>query len=476
MSAFDKLLEKISVEEYRKFIAHYAVRDPDFKTAFEIYFSDKDENPEVEQKYVKLVRRTISKYSDRGYVDYRSSFGLSGEINALLRSGVDLVSKSNFRDGFIIARVTLKELMNAMTCCDDSAGCIGGSLSNTIEIIETVATAGNAAPALKEEIFMFLEKELSERVYFEYGDFGYDLFNIYREIAVNLGKEDAFLVFVERQASRLPADSYSNYEKEFLIKQKIEFFHETHHPEKANLLTAAHLDIVELRMAEVDRALSQNNLEQAKRLIREGIRIAKNKQHPGTVAQWEKELWRVAELENDVATIRHYAKYFAFDCGFSKEAYNKWKTTYLPIEWRGVIDGYIREKTDEIARKKSGAARFWSVDSALLMALAPVCIEEQYWDRLMDMVKKANQLDSTLNYHKYLKANYADKLLEIYLPAFEKAGGLAGNRKDYAELVVKMKEVLQDIPEGEEAIRAVARKLRERYPRRPAMLDELKKL
>lgn len=39
-----------------------------------------------------------------------------------------------------------------------------------------------------------------------------------------------------------------------------------------------------------------------------------------------------------------------------------------------------------------------------------------------------------------------------------------------------MKEVLKDIPEGEEKIRTVAQTLRERYARRPALLDELKKL
>lgn len=110
------------------------------------------------------------------------------------------------------------------------------------------------------------------------------------------------------------------------------------------------------------------------------------------------------------------------------------------------------------------------------MVLAPVYIEEQYWDRLMELVKKENDLDSTLNYHVYLKPHYPGELLEIYLPAFEKEGDRAGNRKEYASLVVKMKRVLKDIPEGAEKIRAVAQTLKERYSRRPAMLDELDKL
>lgn len=475
MSTFDKLLKKVSLQEYRAFVSHYATNDPDFRAAFEIYFSEKDENPDLTKKYTKLTRRIISKYSDRGFVDYRSSFALSQEIDNLLQSGVAMANNRNFIDAFLIAKITLKEMIGVITCCDDSAGCIGGSVTGSIELINTIADADNAAPALKEEIYMFLENELHDRIYFDYGDFGYDLFCTYQDLAANLGKGESFLAFVDKQIKQLKADSYSNYEREFLIKQKIRFFQKTNEPEKARQLIDQHLDIVELRKEEVDRALSQNNVEQAKMLIREGIRIAENKDHWGTVAQWEKELLLVAELEKDVSTIRYYAKKFAFDRGFSKEAYNKWKSTYKADEWRQIIEQLIREKTDKITINAE-ATGFRSCNTMLLMALAPVYIEEQYWDRLMVLVKKEKDLDSTLTYHKYLKKHYSTELLEIYLPAFEKEGDRAGNRKKYATLVAKMKKVLKDIPDGEEKIRAVAQKLRERYSRRPAMLDELDKL
>lgn len=358
MSNFDKLLQKISIDEYRAFIRHYATHDPDFRTAFEIHFAAKDENADVTGKYTKLIRRIISQYSDRGFVDYRSSFALSQEIDNLLRASHDMVHKSNFRDGFIIARVTLREMIKVITCCDDSAGCIGGSVGGAIQLIDTISSADHAAPALREEIFSFLENELHDRVYFDYGDFGYGLFSIYRSLAANLGKEESFLAFIQKQISQIPSDAYSDYEKEFLIKQKIKFFGETKQLEKARQLMDQHLDIVELRKEEVDRVLGENDVEQAKTLIREGIRIAERKDHPGTVAQWEKELWRVAELENDVSTIRHYAKHFAFDRGFSKEAYDKWKSTYPADEWELVIEQYIQEKTTEITSKKSEIARF----------------------------------------------------------------------------------------------------------------------
>lgn len=245
---------------------------------------------------------------------------------------------------------------------------------------------------------------------------------------------------------------------------------------RAQELTMEHMDIVDLRKSEVERAVSRGLFEQAKVLLKEGIRIAERKQHPGTVSQWERELWRVAELENDVPTIRHYAKHFAFGRGFTKEAYDKWKATYPPAEWEEVIEKYIREKSEELSRKKAGAPRFWDYHLALLIALAPVHVEEQHWERLMELVQNANNLNSTLTYHKYLKANYASELLDIYVTGFEKAAEQASNRKDYSALVAIMKEVLKDIPEGEEKIRTVAQTLRKRYARRPALLDELKKL
>ncbi|MGF1637663.1 MAG: hypothetical protein ACFCUU_11370 [Cyclobacteriaceae bacterium] len=108
--------------------------------------------------------------------------------------------------------------------------------------------------------------------------------------------------------------------------------------------------------------------------------------------------------------------------------------------------------------------------------MAPIYIAEKYWDRLMILVKEENSLSGTLHYHTHLVKVYPEELLEIYLPAFEKEGDIANGRDSYAQLAYQMKLVMDEIPEGKAKIKEIARKLIEKYPRRPAMKEELGRL
>ena len=75
--------------------------------------------------------------------------------------------------------------------------------------------------------------------------------------------------------------------------------------------------------------------------------------------------------------------------------------------------------------------------------------------------------------HLYLIKIYPVQLLTIYLPAFEHKGDVVGNRREYADLANKMEKVIRTIPEGKDEIIAVAKGLIRKYPRRPAMIEEL---
>jgi hypothetical protein len=78
-----------------------------------------------------------------------------------------------------------------------------------------------------------------------------------------------------------------------------------------------------------------------------------------------------------------------------------------------------------------------------------------------------------LQYNSLFLKRFTEELLAIYLPAFELAGDNASARNQYADLVRKMKKVIKDMPQFKAQIVAVAARLKSKYPRRPAMVDEL---
>ncbi len=471
---FEALLGKISLEEYRAFMRHYAARDPDFRTEVEVYFAGKDDTIDVSEKYDELIGKLIAKHSDRGYVAYRAASALAKDVDQLLDTGRTLVSKANYRDAFGLAKPVLRALIEVQAFSDDSSGNLGGAVMNTIELIENIAGAPELAPALKEQMFDFLGQELADNAYFNNGDFGYELFSIYRTLALQLGKTEEFGQFVDARIAALTGQ-FDKYDREFYLGQRISFAQATGKPEEAEKFIQQHLDIVDVRQGEVDKAISRRDFRAAKELIAGGIRVAEAEDLPGNVTHWQKELLRVATLENDTDTIRHYAKLLTFARGFDTTYYEQWKKTYPRGEWQAVIEQHLAEKIAAMTRppeKKKGAAGYVPTPD-MLRELGPIYIAEKYWDRLLALVQQKNNLQTTLYYHPYLHKPYPKELLELYLPALRLRGDQVNNRSEYAELAGTMKKIMADIPKGKAAMKDLARELIAKHPKRPAFIDEL---
>ncbi len=113
-------------------------------------------------------------------------------------------------------------MMEVITACDDSAGNIGTTISGIVQLIEAITDADDVANELKEQVFNFMQGELSNAIYFDYGDFGYELLGIYQSLAIELGKPEQFLQFLEGRIDNVTG-SYTDYRKDFYRKQKIDF-------------------------------------------------------------------------------------------------------------------------------------------------------------------------------------------------------------------------------------------------------------
>jgi len=471
---FNQLLQKISLEEYQEFIQIHAAKDKTFKSLFERHFADKDSSINIGDKYKKQLKSLIRSNSIGDFIDYRSIHRLANEINELLDEGRQFIQKGNFHSAFILARSVLTEVIELITYCDDSSGYIGDIINTSIELIMVVASAESLTVDLQKEVFDFVQSAINRTIYFDYGDFGYAMVNVYQALSIKLNKEKYFLNFVDGQIKMASAGNDS-YKKEYFLVQKITFLKVIGNARDAQELAQENLDIVDVRRGVVNNLIEEKDFFTAKKLIAEGIEIANKKGHPGTVTEWEKEFLRIAVLENDTRMIRHYTKYFAFDRSFNKSYYNQWKSTFTITEWKEEIEKYIEEKiaSIELQYQKNKGHAWYSPDTLLLDLLAPVYIEEKYWDKLLALMSKEIDLNRLLQYHDYLIKIYPLQLLTIYLPAFEHKGDVAGNRREYADLAVKMKMVMKAIPEGKDEIIAVAKGLIGKYPRRPAMIEEL---
>jgi uncharacterized Zn finger protein len=470
---FEDLLLKTNVEELRQFVRHHKQQDRDFGEKFMLYFAEKDPRMDVAGKYEGMFRQIVRKNSDRGFMDYRQTHSFSKEIRPLLYAAETALSQKNYRDALVIGKIICTETMQLIQNCDDSAGNIGEILSSGIEVLQGIAEAKTSSPELLEQLLDYLEKTLKDKSWFDYGDYGYELLSVAGAVALKI-KPERYLDLLNALA-KIHVGEYSNYKQEYFQKSKIQFYEAIGRPDEVEKLIAANMEIVEVRQGEVQKSIQKKDFVRAKQLVKEGIQIAENKKHSGTVSKWEEVLLQIAREEKDLATERHFTKKFALGRGMDIKHYQAWKATYPPSEWESVIEQHIQTViTEEQAKPRLGA---WdSLDQVLYNRLASIFIQEEQWERLLQLVSKVPGETNLGNVHPFLSQRYPSEMLDLYLVVLGNLGDKASNRKDYEHIANLMKKLKKEIADSKTAINGLADTLMQKYPRRPAMLEELKKV
>lgn len=471
---FDALLLKIKIDEYQNFIKHYSKINKSFKDEFELYFSEKEDSFDLEKKYNEIIKKTIKKHTSRGYIDYSASNKLGKEVGQYLNIAKQYSSKSNYKDAVIVYKILISELSKTFEYCDDSNGSVSDCVSVAIDELSEMINAP-VSFEFKEKIADFLEKELKKSIYFDYGCFGHDLAEIYATFCIKINKIDQFISFIEDKIQSTKSDSY---DRKFFIQTQIWFLSEIGRTDEVQKLTLQNLEIPEIRTLEINRMLENKEYETAKKLVEEGIKLAEQNNYSGTVYEFEKQLLAIAVLEKDINLERYFLRKFALGHTLNTTYYKQWKNTYSKEEWTKTIEEEILgviKKINETAKKNMHYSSN-SLNINLLYSLGSIYIEESYFDRLLILVQKQDNLSTILGYYPHLIKIYPNELLNLLIPVLEAEGDKCNDRNQYRDLANKMKLIIKDFPLKKERVLEVARKLKEKYPRRPAMQEELNEL
>jgi hypothetical protein len=315
--SFGELLKRVSDSELKEFVELFARQDNNFKNQFELRFAHKGQQLDPEEKYTDLVKKIIRSSMHSGFLDYYSAGDLSGKVDAILANAQEAMHTNNFKDASIIVQVVLKQLIaEVVPYADDSNGDIGDTISNAVSMLNSIAGSELCARELKETIHDFLAGELIRDGYFGYGDYGEDLFEIFRNLSVFLKRGEAFLVFTSKLSETSAEKGASKYLVEYFTIQTILFLKETGNIPEAEKLMRQNIDIAAVRRELVNEAMGREDYTEAKGLINQGIVLAEKNGHPGTVLEWQKILLYIAGLEGDLVKQRHFTLLFAFKHGF----------------------------------------------------------------------------------------------------------------------------------------------------------------
>jgi hypothetical protein len=466
------LLERLTNQELRAFVKHLIEQDWEFKDRFVLYFADPDRSTDIRANYTKAVRKLIRTYSDRDFLDYNSTFKFAQAMYPLLQDGDHAVEQQQYAKAVAMSQAVASECIKLMAYSDDSAANISGLVNDAIDILQQVAEAPDMPEDKLTELYDWIERELRDAIWFDYGDFGQNLLRVAESTARRSGT-NRFLQLLDQLMQPTGKGGYhTEYFNKVLIQLKIQFLTSIGREQEATAIINTHLDIAEIRQVLVDEAIVHEDYSKATKLIEGGIQIAKSQTRPGTVRQWEEELLRIAVARRDIPTIRSLNKRFAFERGFDLKHYQRWKNSYPPSEWPAVIKNQIKALNEAIDAKPRNY-KWENTTHKRYRKLAPIFIQEEYWEALLNVIPPEPDLDILSDVHPHLADHYPEALLNFYLPALEKSGNQANNRKEYRNLATLMIKVKAAIINSRLAIEELAVRLLARNPRRPAMREEL---
>lgn len=448
----NELLSKATHDELKQFIRERASADTSFRDLFLVSFAqyNSSESKELYAKQIKsILKKAARKY---GFIDRTTARSVRKEIDRFLDSAQRQIDGGNYTSGFLICSSIMEEMGGALLHSDDSNGDIGEPISSAYNMLCTIAEE-QPSERLRQQIFEYCMTSFEKRV-FDGWDWHTDLLSL----AANLAETDDEIERLKRQIESVP--TADDFDQERAQEIMYDLLLKTQGEDVAQQYLEQNITNPIFRERAIQRAMDEKNYTKAIELANDGV-AQDSEKSLSLIAKWYDWLLKIAQIQGDTKQIIRYAR-FSLKCNFSVDSsyYQILKETIPSKQWSEVVESFVQHFSE---RGYFGRG-----------IVASIFIKEEWWDRLLALVKEYDSLSFTEDYETYLAEHRPDELVKIYadgiLDSLEYNMG-----RDYYENACRY--IRKMIKLGARA-RAdeVIRKLRSAYPRRRALMEELEKI
>ncbi len=449
------LLEKLDREAVDRFILERATEDRAFRSTFLAEFAHLGEG-RSKATYAAQLKALL-----RGRDHWGLARPLSATAAKLLERAKRYIADAEYATALIIATAVAEELVKALDSVDDSSGHVGSTINEAVDLLNTIAGAGDAA--MREEVvaycIMAAEKELYE---------GWDWHQACIGIAVDhvVRKADT-----ARLRKLIEADGRTPYHDAIAGRLMLVLLRRTEGEAAADRYLRAHLHIAEFRAHCIAQAIAVKHYDEATRLAEEAIThdVEEDKARPygatpHFVSQWTHQLLDIALAQQDAAkAVEHARAMFIHIHNCDREKMYGVMRAYIPPTRR---PHFIEQLVKDIKAR----SRFPSFDH-----IAFVLVKEERWHELLSELKGQPRPGTIEQYEAYLAEGHAAELADLYANAIrhELKAGFTG-RKDYQRAA---RHIRRMVKLGQRAkADALTAELRSTYPKRSALLEELERV
>ncbi len=448
----DELLDKTTHEELKQFISEKAAKNAPFRNLFMSSFAQHNSN-ESKELYVKQVMSILNTASDRyGFIDWSASRLAGSAVDNLFESAQKQINNRNYRSAVFISTAVMEQMTEALQYSDDSNGDIGGSIDAAYEMLHTIALE-NTSEEIRKLIIDYCFTAFDKQVYS-----GWVWHIGVLRIASLLLKTEEETESIFKHIDKAQSSDYETKEAQWI---KYDILLKTKGENAAEQYLEQNITNSNLRREVIRIALDKKDYEKAISVAEDGVNYDL-KDKPGLAKEWYDWLLKIAQDQNDSEKIVEYARLLFVD-NFSNEHdyYQILKQQVKPEKWNAFVEEIIQ---DIISKKR------W-LDTGLI---ASIFIKEEWWDRLLELVKKSPDLNTIDNYEKHLSKNYANEIVELYADGILKYMKNSMGRNHYQNACRYIRKIIK--LGAREKANGIISYLRTEYPKRKALIEELNKV
>jgi uncharacterized Zn finger protein len=448
----DELLEKATHDELKQFVREKASANVPFRNLFLSSFAQHNSD-ESKELYVKQVKSILKTATDRhGFIDWSASRLVGIAVDNLLETAQKQINNRNYKSAVFICTAVMEQMTEALQYSDDSNGDIGGCVDAAYEMLYTIAQE-QSSEEIRKLIIEYCFTSFDKQIYS-----GWDWhIGVLRLAALLLKTEEE----TERIFKQIDKAQRSDYERDEAQSIKYDILLKTKGETAAETYLEQNITNSNLRREAIQKALRNKNYEKAVSLAKDGVNYDL-KDKPGLAKEWYDWLLKIAQAQNDSERIIEYARLLFIDNFRNEQDYYQILKQHVKHDsWKAFIEAVIQD----ITTKKQ-----W-LDTGLI---ASIFIKEEWWDRLLELVKKTPNLNTIDHYEKYLSKNYSNEIVELYSIGIMKYMKNSMGRDHYQNACRYIRKIIK--LGARDKANEIISYLRNEYPKRKALMEELNKV
>lgn len=415
-------------------------------------FSEKDQLSQLRED----LRTIISKNTHRGFIDYQHCIRMCNKFNKLISEALNKQSKEKVGLGIQEILLVIQETVRILERTDDGSGSTTDTLDFAYDSLEQLALLATEvlSNTEKKQLVKAAIRTFNLKIFNNWDNFQ---FPILESILPLLTPETFDLV--DQAAAKVPqrysADNYSfSLSEDYYLSLKIKALIVIGDYSRVKKFMADHIKVNQVRELAIKFYMSQEDFRTAEKLAVNGSLASKGN---GPEKVWLNYLEKIYLRTHD-----------------DRKLARVYKNRLLSERW--LIDGNDYQKLKTILQKQG---RWEQESSALLKEFSERLSPENYaiilslegnQDDLMTVVERKPLLIG--KYGKVLYNRYPDKVTKLYHDTL--ITEIGNTRSHYRKLGRAIYEYAKY--GNKETAKAWCQRLIEKYSRRSALVDEMKKV